>query len=117
MATEVTIEYDDIPTCPHGVMAGRCYACIPPTVGELVAAAREEARRDDVEMGFAGGLLRSLADALEQANINAERYLRLRNRDKDMSVHIAVLTHNGGYCPTGDECDAAVDAARGKHGD
>lgn len=56
--------------------------------------------------------------ALRERNVNAERYEWLTaGTPKDAlqrPAHIAVLTRNGGFVATGEQANAAIDAARGK---
>ena len=50
-------------------------------------------------------------DIADADKLDAERYRRLRHRGNDMSVHVAVLTNGGGYCPKESELDKVMDHA------
>ncbi len=78
----------------------------------ILLAEEQEARAEKAEAERAAMQIawEALQVGAAESERDAARYRRLRNRGKDMAVHVAVLTHNGGYCPTGDECDAAIDA-------
>jgi chromosome segregation ATPase len=54
--------------------------------------------------------LNKLKAEVEIMRADVRRYRRLRDRGADMAVHVAVLTKNGGYCPKGHDCDAAIDS-------
>lgn len=59
-------------------------------------------------------LLLALADAHDRMAKDAARYKWLRQPDPlKRAAHIAVLTHNGGWVASGEQADAAIDAAMG----
>ena len=77
---------------------------------EVIDKSADEASNLSAQNSYQAMRIEELEAECEGLKVDAGRYRFLRDR-QDMAVHVAVLTKNGGYCPKGSECDAAIDAA------